>query len=207
MNRNPDNTQALKSLIFGGLIPVIAFTVVEERWGTVWGLILGMAFGIGEIIFELIRSRTVSAITWVGNGMLLALGAVSLLTSEGIWYKLQPALIEVGMGAFLIGSTLMRKPLLVILAKKQGTFKQIPPPMVPVMESAFSGLTLRLGLFFLLNAILAGYAAFYWSTKAWAILKGVGFTVGLFGYLGIEVILLRRRTRAGAHPQKLRALR
>ncbi|MBI1860497.1 MAG: septation protein IspZ [Deltaproteobacteria bacterium] len=185
-------------MIFGGLIPVIAFTVVEEKWGTLWGLILGMAFGLGEIIFELVRTRSVSMITWVGNGLLLVLGAVSLLTSEGIWFKLQPALIEIGMGAFLIGSVLVGKPLMVVMAKKQGTLAQVPPHIAPVMEAAFSGLTFRLGVFFLLNAILASYAAFYWSTEAWAILKGVGFTVGLFLYLGVEILLMRGRTRRQA---------
>ena len=195
MQSNPDRSQALKSLIFGGLIPVIAFTVVEEKWGTLWGLILGMAFGVGEIVVELVRTRTVSIITWVGNGMLIGLGGVSLLTSEGIWFKMQPALIEVGLGAFLMGSVWMGKPLMVVMAKKQGSFQTMPPHIAPIMERAFSGLTFRLGLFFVANAGLATYAATYWSTQAWAILKGVGFTVGMFVYLGIEMLLLRGRVR------------
>ena len=40
------------ALIFGGLLPVIAFTVIEDQYGPLWGTVAGMTFGIGEIIFE-----------------------------------------------------------------------------------------------------------------------------------------------------------
>ena len=36
-------------LLFGGLLPVIAFTVIEERYGVIWGVISGMAFSVGEM--------------------------------------------------------------------------------------------------------------------------------------------------------------
>lgn len=176
--------QALRSLFFGGIIPVIVYTILEEKVGPLWGLVFGMGFGLLEILIEIIRYRKVETVTWIGNGLLIVMGVISLLTQEGIWFKLQPSLIEAGMAIFLMGSWGLKKPLLVTMAKKQ----ELPS----MLEQRFSGMTVRLGLFFLFHSVLAAYAAFFWSTRAWALLKGLGVTLSMLFYLGIEVLMLRR---------------
>lgn len=177
---------AALSFFFGGLLPVIAFTVIEEKYGVVAGLIAGMVFGVGEIIFELIRDRKVSTMTWVGNGLLLGLGAVSLISSEGIWFKLQPALMEGLFALAMWGSCIIKKPLLVVLAEKQG--HQLPE----VVKSKLLGVTWRTGFFFAIHTGLAVWAALDWSTTNWALLKGIGLTVSFILYLVIEVFYLRQ---------------
>lgn len=181
---NP-KAQAL-SLFFGGLLPVIAFTVIEEKYGVIPGLVAGMIFGAGEVIYELVRFKKVSTITWVGNGLLLGLGAVSLVSSEGIWFKLQPALIEGGMFVFLVGSWVLKRPFLVLMLEKQN------PAAPEFVKQRMSGMTLRLGFFMLAHAVLATWAAFYWSTEAWALLKGIGLTVSILIYMGLEILVARR---------------
>lgn len=176
-------------LFFGGILPVIAFTVIEEKYGTVAGLVAGMAFGAGEIAYELIRHKKVSKITWFGNGMLLALGAVSLVTNEGIWFKLQPAILEAVFAAGFIGSLFLRKNLLEWLMKAQGA--ELPPLLQPFLD----GLCFRVGLFFLAHAALATHAAYNWSTEAWALLKGVGFMGSFVVYLFFEGLYIRSRVR------------
>lgn len=177
---------AALSFFFGGLLPVIAFTVIEEKYGVVAGLIAGMVFGVGEIIFELIRDRKVSTMTWIGNGLLLGLGAVSLISSEGIWFKLQPALMEGLFALAMWGSCIIKKPLLVVLAEKQG--HQLPE----VVKSKLLGVTWRTGFFFAIHTGLAVWAALDWSTTNWALLKGIGLTVSFILYLVIEVFYLRQ---------------
>ncbi|MBC7743371.1 MAG: septation protein IspZ [Bdellovibrionaceae bacterium] len=175
------------ALFFGGLLPVIAFTVIEEKYGIVAGLIAGMAFGFGEIVYELIRYRKVSTMTWVGNGMLLVLGAVSLISNEGIWFKLQPALFEFGFFIFLLGSWFLKKPFLVLMIEKQN------PDAPDFLKRNLSGMTLRLSFFFFAHAALATWAAYAWSTGAWALLKGVGLTVSMIVYMVLEVLYARKR--------------
>lgn len=177
-------SHALRSLFLGGIVPVVVYTVIEEKMGPLWGLVFGMGFGILEILIEAVRYHKVETITWIGNGLLIVMGGISLLTQEGIWFKLQPSILEAGMAGLLVVSWAVKKPLLVTMSKKQ----ELPP----VLENRFSGITLRLGLFFLLHAGLAAYAAFYWSTRAWALLKGVGVTLSMLIYLGVEVIVIRR---------------
>jgi intracellular septation protein A len=97
------------------------------------------------------------------------------------------------MAIILVGSVAIQKPLLVSMGEKQGTFTQIRPEARPIIHKNLKGMTARLGLFFLAHSALATWAAFYWSTRAWALLKGVGFTGSMIVYLVIETLFLRRR--------------
>jgi intracellular septation protein len=181
-------SQAL-GFFFGGLLPVIAFTVIEEKYGVIAGLIAGMVFGFGEILFELMKYRKVSTITWIGNGLLIGLGSLSLISTEGIWFKLQPAIFEFGFFIFLGGSWVMKKPFMTLMIEKQN------PTAPQFLKDAMSGITLRLAFFFLLHSIIATYAAIEWSTEAWAILKGVGLTVSMVIYMLIEVLWIRMKVK------------
>jgi intracellular septation protein len=173
------------SLIFGGLLPVIAFTVIEDQYGPVWGTITGMAFGFGEIIFEKWKYKKVSQITWIGNILILGLGIISIFSQDGIWFKLQPALLETFFAILLVGSVLVKKPFLLMMAEKQGT------ALNDVVKPLMSGMTFRLGLFFLLQSILATWAAFRWTTAQWAFLKGIGLFIFFGIYLGFEFLFIR----------------
>lgn len=177
---------AALTLFFGGILPIIAFTVIEEKYGVITGLIAGMIFGGGEIIYEVIRHRKVATMTWVGNGLLLGLGGISLISSEGLWFKLQPALMEGLFALAMWGSCLIRKPLLVFLAEKQG--QRLPD----LVKSKLVGVTWRTGLFFGTHTGIAVWAALEWSTTNWALLKGIGLTVSFVLYLLTEVFYLRK---------------
>jgi intracellular septation protein len=191
--------QQLRALLIGGLLPVIAFSVIEDRYGTLWGLVAGMVFGVGEIVYERVKLGKVDAFTWAGNGMILVLGAVSLVTNEGIWFKLQPAIIEAVTAVIFCGSVLIKRPLMAGLLKKQLAAQQATSPqaleLAPWLIPLLSGTTFRFGLFFGAHAALATWAAIHWSTAAWAALKGIGFTVTLIAYGLAEAWLLRVRVR------------
>jgi intracellular septation protein len=180
---------------FGGLLPVIAFTLIEDHYGPLWGTVAGMSFGLGELVFEKIRYQKITAVTWIGNSMILGLGAVSIFSQNGIWFKLQPALLELFFAVFLMGSWSVGKPLLLMMAEKQN---QNLPEMA---KKNLPGMTFRAGIFFLIHACLATWAAFRWSTNAWALLKGVGLTVSFIFYLALEVLWLRQRARKILHLQ------
>jgi intracellular septation protein len=189
LTSKPTPKSQFLALFFGGLLPIIAFTVIEEKYGIIAGLFAGMAFGFGEIVYELIRYKKVSTMTWVGNGMLLGLGGISLLSNDGIWFKLQPAIIEVGFAIFLFGSCIMKKPFLVMMIEKQN------PDAPEFLKVSMGGMTFRLSLFFLAHSILATWAAYRWSNEAWAILKGVGLTLSMIVFMVVEVIWARRKQK------------
>ncbi len=188
-------------VLAAGLLPVILFAVIEDYFGTLWGLVVGMVFGVGEILWEYWVERTVSAITWGGNGMLLLLGGVSLVTDSGIWFKLQPAILEAVFTGVLWGSWLSNKPFLFLMMQKQGGFsgdfeQKLKPGALDVLRDGFSVMTLRMGFFFAIHAVLAVWAALFWSTSAWATLKGVGLTLSLLAYMVVESLVLRFKLKA-----------
>ena len=178
----------VRSLLLAGILPVVAFSLIEDHYGTLWGLVAGMVFGVGEIIYEAVTLYKVDPMTWGGNGLLLVLGAISLISHDGLWFKLQPAMIEAFMAVALVGSVLVNRPLMLAMAKKQG----IPPESQKILAPAFRGMTLRMGLFFAFHAVLATWAALKWSTTAWAWLKGAGFTGSMIAYSALEAVWLRR---------------
>jgi intracellular septation protein len=189
----PQKTSRSQILIFlfGGVLPVLAFALVEERFGVIWGTIAGMIFGFGEIVYEKIRLGKVNGITWFSNALILVLGAVSLISQDGVWFRLQPAILLFCFGAALLGSNAIGKPLLVGMALKQRP--DIPSDRIGILKT----LNLRIGILFLLLAGLSVDAALRWSVEAWAFLKSVGVTIIIVAYFGGEVIYARIKARNG----------
>lgn len=196
MQQNSAKSKAM-AVFFAGLLPVIAFTVIEDQYGTIAGLIAGMVFGVGEICFELYKHKRVQKITWIGNGLLLVLGGISLISSEGIWFKMQPAIMEAAFAVGLWVSVAMKKPLIVVLAEQQG--QKLPD----FMKTRMGGMTFRMGIFFALHAVLAVWAALHWSSNAWALLKGVGLTVSLIVYMLAEIFYIRRSAMRSMSPEEI----
>jgi intracellular septation protein len=175
----------------------VAFTLIEAWQGILAGLVAGMLFGLAELLWERLSTGRASGLTVGSTLLVLGLGGVALLTQEGIWFKLQPALMEAALALACWGSWLGGRPLLLELARKQGALDRpgLAPGARPVLERALSGMTLRAGGFLFLQAVLTTWAAFRWSTAAWALLKGVGFGVSFVAYLAIETLATRRRVR------------
>jgi intracellular septation protein len=172
--------------LFGGLLPILAFTWVEDQYGLLWGVVAGMAFSAGEIIFEFIQEKKVSLLTIGTGSAIFVLGGISLLSQEGIWFKLQPALFEGIFAIVIFVFSIRKKPILIWMMEQQ---KKSPPEF---LRRHFAGISLRMGFFFLIHCGIATWAAIAWETKNWALLKGVGFTGSLLVYLGIEILLMRR---------------
>ena len=188
-NIDPNKKQAFTSLLFGGLLPVIAFTLVEEYYGPLYGVIAAMVFGVGEISYELWKYKKVQKITWISNALILAMGAIAIIADDGLWFKMQPAIMELFFAVVLIGSYFLKKPLLLMMSEKQHQ------PIPPHLKNALPGLTFRIGVFFVFQAALATWAALYWSTAAWAFLKSVGIILFLIVYMLGEGLYLRKKFR------------
>lgn len=185
----PNRTATLRSFFIGGLLPIISFTLIEEYYGVVAGLIAAMIFGVGELSYEYFRYRKVERITLIGNGLIIGLGLISLWSTDGIWFKMQPAIFCAIFAAALFATSIMKKPLLVSLSRAQN-------PNLPDLAIQFlTSLNWRLGIFFLLQTGIGIWAAIYWSTAAWATLKGIGLPVFMIIYMLLEVLYFRWKNK------------
>lgn len=193
-SKKTPNKQAVLALIFGGLLPVLAFAFVEEHYGVVWGTAAGMAFGIGEIVYEKLKLGKVSGLTWFSNALILILGTVSLISQDGVWFKLQPALLLGVFGSLLLGSSILKRPLMVAMAQKQRP--DLPPETFTVLKK----LNTRLAFVFFMMAGIAVDAALRWSVEAWAFFKSVGvlILIGVYfiGEVGVQRFRMKRNLKA-----------
>lgn len=179
----------MRSLFLGGVLPVVAFALVEEYYGTIGGLIAGVVFGIGELTYEYVRFRKIQGVTVAGNALVIILGGLSLVEGNAVLFKLQPALLLFAFAAFILVSSAIKRPLLVEMSKKQ------VPHMPDEARKRLAGMNTRIGFCLAAIGALSAHAAFYWSTPAWAFLKGVGAPAILIAYMGLEIMILRRSAR------------
>ncbi len=163
----------------------MAFALAENYYGVVGGLIAGIAFGLGELTYEYVRFKKVAGITLVGNLMVIVLGGISLFENNPVFFKLQPALLIFAFAAVLIGSSVLKRPFLVAMSRKQR------PDLPEAAVRHLHGLNLRLGFLMIAIGALSVYAAYFWSTASWAFLKGVGTPLLIVFYMIAEVVLMR----------------
>lgn len=176
---------AIRNLLLGGVLPIAAFAIVEQIYGTMGGVIAGLVFGGGEVAWELWKLGKVQGITMLSNALVLVLGLLSLYEDNGVFFKLQPAIFLLVFAGVFLGSSLLGKHFMVESAKKQN------PDIPPFLLERFKGVNTRVGFLFIALAALSAWSAFRWTTAAWATLKGVGLPVILAAYLLVEMVLIR----------------
>lgn len=176
---------AFRNLLLGGVLPIAAFAIVEQLYGTLGGVIAGLTFGAAEIAWELWKHGKVQGVTLLSNALILVLGILSLWEGDGVFFKLQPAIFMFVFAGVFLGSSLLGRPFMVEAAKKQN------PDLPPFLLERFRGVNLRVGFFFIVLAALSAWSALHWSTAAWATLKAVGLPALLAAYLAVEIALIR----------------
>lgn len=169
-----------KGTLFLALLPLILFWAVEEFFGLKTALVVGCIAAILEIAYEKIRYKKVTFVTWISNMLVLGLGAVSYVFDSGIAFKLQPAIMEVGMGAMMLFTSIRGEPFLIKMMKE---FKGVDVEkrdalmQVPWFVERLKSANTRLIVFFFLHAIALTWAAIWGSSRIWILLKGVLFYV------------------------------
>ena len=171
------------------LLPVVAFTVFEEVYGTKAGLIAGVVLAIGEITYEWKTLGRPQNITILVNVLVLLLGALSLFESDPVFFKLQPAILVFIFAGVLIVTSILEKPFLVDLMKKQR------PDLNEIGVVLLHGLNLRMGIALIVAGLIGVYAAFAWPTAWWATYKAVGVPAFVIGYMFLDVSIWKRRQR------------
>jgi intracellular septation protein len=187
-NKIPPNRRALFTLV-ASLLPVIAFAIVEEIYGTKVGLVAGVVLAIAELTYEWKTLGRPQGITIVANLLVLVLGGLSLYESNATFFKLQPAVLVFVFAGLLIGSSILKRPFLVELMKKQR------PDLNEMGAELLRGLNLRLGIALLFAGLVGVYAAFYWPTAWWATYKAIGVPVFVILYMLLDVAVWKRRHR------------
>jgi len=171
-----------KRELFAALIPLVLFWVVEEFMGLKAALIVGCAAAVIEISWELYKTKKISFLTASSNALVLGLGAVSFVMDNGMAFKLQPAVMEWGMAAMMLGSRFhgTREPFMVRTFRDAPVLdaeKRAQALEIPFFHGRLKGFDTRLIFFLLIHGLAVAWAAIWGGTRAWILLKGVLFYV------------------------------
>jgi len=185
MNRQP--VELVKRML-PGLLPLLIFIAVDSIWGTKAGLIVAISFGIAELAIILVREKRLDLFIIFDTFLLLMLGGISLISSDEIFFKLKPALINV-IFIIIIGlSAFTRRNILLVYSKRYLKDIQINERMRHQMQRSFR----IMFWLFMLHTLLIIYSALFLSKAAWAFISG-GLLYILFGiYFLVQFIQSRR---------------
>ena len=95
----------LKSLA-AGFIPLLAYIAAELLFGETIGLFIGLGIGILEFIISLLREKKADLFIAADTLLLAAMGALSLILRNQIFFRLKPAILE-GFMAIALGILLV----------------------------------------------------------------------------------------------------
>lgn len=177
-----------------GLLPLLIFIGVDSIWGTEAGLIVAIIFGFGELIIILLKERRFDWFVIFDTGLLMVLGAVSLISNDEIFFKLKPALINVIFLVIIGLSAFSNKNLLILYSKRYLKDIEITDSHHKEMVKTFRVMF----WLFMAHTLLILYSAFYMSKAAWGFISGALLYI-LFGiYFGIQFLQARYEKKKAA---------
>ena len=183
--------QLLKTLA-PGFLPLLVFIVADALWGTKIGLIVAVVSGISELGISYAREKTWDRFILLDTLLIVAMGGVSLLLDNDIFFRLKPAVVEL-IFCLLLGVSAY-SPVNIMLAMSQRYLKGIAFSKEQSQAMARSMKTLF--FIFLGHTLMIVYAAFAMSAAAWGFISG-----GLFYILFAVYFLLEwLRNRHAAEP-------
>ena len=179
----------LKKLL-PGFIPLFIFIAADEIWGTKVGLIVALAVGTFELIYTYIKEKRFDKFVLLDTALLVALGGVSLLLHNDIFFKIKPAVVEAILCVILAISAFTRID--IVGGMSQRYMKGIE--INDQVQRKFKQTIKAMFWIFSAHTLLVVYSAFFMSKEAWAFISGGLFYI-IFGvYFVYELVHQRRKS-------------
>jgi isopentenyldiphosphate isomerase/intracellular septation protein A len=178
MNTNSLSKRDLLKNFTIGFIPLLIFIIADAIFGTRIGLIIAILVGVVEFAYYYLRHKRIESFILFDVALIIALGTVSILLENELFFKLKPALIELILALLLGVHAFSDKPLLLTMGKRFLKDLAINENQMRLMRQ----MTRLLFTVVMLHIILVAYAAFYMSNQAWAFISGGLFYI-IFGLL------------------------
>ncbi|WP_372947142.1 NUDIX domain-containing protein [Mariniphaga sp.] len=184
-------TELLKKLL-PGFIPLFVFIAADEIWGTKTGLFVAVGVGVVEMIWVAVREKRFDKFILFDTVLLVALGAVSILLDNDLFFKLKPGLIELILVAVFAVSAFSKVNIIGLMGKRYLKDVQLNEVQAAQIRKSLK----TLFFVFAAHTILVFYATFFMSKEAWAFISGGLFYI-LFGvYFFVELFRQKRKQKA-----------
>lgn len=151
-----------------GFIPLFIFIIADEFFDTRIALVVAIIVGIAEFLYYYFKFNKIEKFVLFDTALIIALGGISILLDNDIFFKLKPALIEFIIVILLGIHSFSNKPLLLIMGKRFMKDMDINDFQMKQMQK----LTKLLFYIFLAHVGLVVYSAYFLSNEAWAFISG-----------------------------------
>ncbi|TAJ12369.1 NUDIX domain-containing protein [Marinilabiliaceae bacterium JC017] len=172
------NKQDLIKRLLPGFLPILVFIIVDEVWGTLYGLIVALIIGAMELGWGLVKERKVDRFVLLDVGLLLGLGGVSILLENEIFFKLKPGIITLLMTGLIGFSCFSKHNLMLQMSQRYMKGITLNPYQVYQMQQTM----VRVFWTMLIYSLLSLASAFIPHKAVWAFLNGPGIFV-VFGII------------------------
>jgi isopentenyldiphosphate isomerase/intracellular septation protein A len=177
-----------------GLLPILIFIVVDEIWGTMYGLVAALLVALFEMGYSLLKGKRPDRFVLVDLILLMGLGGVSLLLDNDLFFKIKPGAISLLLTAFIGVSAYSGKNLLWQMSQRYLKDVTVNPYQMWTMRESMK----RLFWIFLVYSILVLGAAFLHYKRVWSFVAGPGMFVVMGLFMAMEWV---RRIRQGSDLQ------
>ncbi len=187
----PSRSGLLLNLCYS-IVPLIGFVLVEAIYGLEAGVIVAVILSLLEVAWVYWRERRWEPFAIWSAVLIVGMGALSWYTSNDVILLLKPAIFEGIFALILLFSSLMGKPFIMVVARKQFGSEDM---FNDFQKEYFYGVNWRLGILFLLHTITIIYSAFYLSNEMYLLNVGAGFYIFFAVFFVGEFIYSRWRMK------------
>jgi intracellular septation protein len=191
--------QALGQLINDFLSAIFFFAVYSLTGSIVAGTTIAIAVGATQFIRLKLARRAIEPMQWMSLGLVLVLGAATLLTQSPRFMMLKPSFVHFAIAAVMLRRGWMTRYLPEIAREN------LPETAIIGAEYAWAGLMVALGATNLVIATQSDIRVWAWFISFGAI--GAKLAALLLQYAVFRMIVTRklRRTRAAIDSARLPA--
>ena len=100
---------AARALLLDMASMVVFLVVVWLTDNLYWSAAIGMAFGVGQIVWQLVRRQPIEALQWLSLVQVLAAGTATLLTDNATFMMLKPSVLSVVLGVVMLKRGWMKR--------------------------------------------------------------------------------------------------
>jgi isopentenyldiphosphate isomerase/intracellular septation protein A len=181
------NQRKLLLQLIPGFVPLFAFIIADEIWGTTIALIVAIASGIIELAYYWIKDHKFDKFILLDTLLIIFLGVVSLILKNDVFFKIKPGLIGLLMCAVIGISVYTPSNILLNMSKRYMKGIEFNDQQYQLMKKNMKVMF----WLFVAYTVLVFYSVWFMSNEAWAFISG-----GLF-YIVFEFVktLISRNKR------------
>ena len=187
---NPSRTEIFKKML-PGFIPVVAFIIADEVWGTFYGLLVAIGIGVAELAYSLVKYRKPDRFVILDVGLLLALGGISLMFDNDVFFKIKPGIINLIITGLIGYSAFSKNNIVFMMSKRYMKGMAFNPYQMWLMK----GSMVRLFWILLVYSLFTLAAAFIPQKRVWDFLAGPGMFVVFGVFMAVEWLNKRKMNK------------